>query len=762
MLEHNKLRRPDDYFLPMDKRQEKSVFFYRISGYNKETDEFILKYYNAALKNGTVIDKGIPNPTGDNLSFFNDMMGQQFYLDKDFIERSMARWLPRMKVQARGDLSEALFRALSSLKKMGKNDNVVKNAYIKFMCWLYYRFEGVVNRIGNNDVPKILYEGSIGRYELIMLTVLCSAGCDIVLLLNHGEDEYLSVDPRGAIAPKLDFPDDMKPFPEGYGIAYLKEQQHKADALRKLYGEPPTVKRCTNAWLEGKILEDIKKPPVTRSKDPNLYCNAFCRINGAEDKVTYENELYRFYLEIKNGGRTFCIVENEITIPTAEEIARLNKRNYTTKEDMIRDLIGKVKCPFDVQLERIIRTAFVDIVTEMSEDRSMNLSKLTGKAVYIICWLLRYFDILFKNWHMPFVSVFIYLGGCRTDNEAYFLKFLAKLPCDVLILVPNLNTRCELSDKLLFEQNNVQSLNLSSFPTESGGIRMATVAYHAERELDEIMYSNSGMYRNFQYSKANAVTLRTMYEEISILWDQEMRYRPNFSTVDNIVNMPVIFAKVSGVKDGDLVKYWQGVRSLINEDTIVITSAPYIDYNVRNALGINTTECFKNGKVQKNKIYNGSYYQYGMLRPETQEYILDKLQILIDSRIIAGTFADGTEYNIVSQILNMPTEIVRLIQKFDFTKRNPKVIYINTSERPISSADAILMAYLNVIGFDVLFFVPTGYQTIERYFTKPVVDEHMIGDYMYDLPVPNFGIPSGSTGKPAKKTWIQKIFKKGK
>ncbi len=761
MFEHKSIQRLDDFFLTLDKRRERSVFFYRISGYNKDVDDFILKYYNTALKNGTVIENGIPNPTGDNLLFFSDMMGHQFFLDKDFIERAMARWLPRMKVMARGDMSAAIYRALSSLKNMGKNDNVVKNAYIKFMCWLYYRFESVVNRLGDNDVPKILYEGSIGRYELLLVSILCGAGCDVVLLLNHGEEEYRSIDTRGTLSNKLELP-DMKPFPSGYGIEYIREKQKKADVLKRLYGEPPVIRNCTNAWLEGNILEDIKKPPVTRGKDTNLFYNAFCRITGAEDKVTYENELYQFYLEIKNGGRTFCIVNKEIPVPTAEETARINKRNYTTKEEMIRDLIGKVRCPFDIQLERLIRTAFVDIVTEISEAQDMNLNKLTSKAVYILCWLLRYFDILFNNWHMPFVSLFIYLGGCRNDNEAYFLRFLARLPCDVLILVPNLNTRCVLADKVLFEQKNQQSLNIESFPTESSGIRMATAAYHAERELDEIMYSNSGMYRNFQYSKANAVTLRTMYEEIAILWDQEMRYRPNFSTVDNIVNMPVIFAKVSGVKDGDVSKYWQGIRQLINEDTLVISSAPYIDYSVRNALGINTTECFKNGKVQKNTIYNSRYYQYSMLRPETQEYILDKLQILIDSRIIVGTFADGTEYNIVSQILNMPTEVVRLIQKFDFTKRNPKVIYINTSERPISPADATLMAFLNVVGFDVLFFVPTGYQTIERFYTRPVVDEHQIGEYMYDMQIPNLGVPSGATGKPAKQTWIKKFFKKGK
>ena len=104
MFEHKSIRRLDDFFLPLDKRQERSVFFYRISGYNKNIDDFILKYYNTALKNGTVIENGIPNPTGENLSFFSDMMGHQFFLDKDFIERAMSRWLPRMKVMARGDI----------------------------------------------------------------------------------------------------------------------------------------------------------------------------------------------------------------------------------------------------------------------------------------------------------------------------------------------------------------------------------------------------------------------------------------------------------------------------------------------------------------------------------------------------------------------------------------------------------------------------------------------------------------------------------
>lgn len=98
-----------------------------------------------------------------------------------------------------------------------------------------------------------------------------------------------------------------------------------------------------------------------------------------------------------------------------------------------------------------------------------------------------------------------------------------------------------------------------------------------------------------------------------------------------------------------------------------------------------------------------------------------------------------------------------MIQRFDFTKTNPKLVYICTTEAGISLEDTILTAFLNLLGFDVVFFVPTGYQTVERFFNKKLVEEHQIGEYMYDLRVPNFGgIPSNT-----RTSWRDKIFKGG-
>ena len=78
-------------------------------------------------------------------------------------------------------------------------------------------------------------------------------------------------------------------------------------------------------------------------------------------------------------------------------------------------------------------------------------------------------------------------------------------------------------------------------------------------------------------------------------------------------------------------------------------------------------------------------------------YILDKLQLLLERKPITGMFENGTEYTVISVVLNMKKEIVRLIQKFDFTKKNPKLIYLNTSDSVISLEDTIYIAFLNLL-----------------------------------------------------------------
>lgn len=105
----------------------------------------------------------------------------------------------------------------------------------------------------------------------------------------------------------------------------------------------------------------------------------------------------------------------------------------------------------------------------------------------------------------------------------------------------------------------------------------------------------------------------------------------------------------------------------------------------------------------KNKDQGTQSLCVQFLREPIQDYLLSKLQSLIEQKIIQGTFENGTEYTIISTALNLDKDILRMVQKFDFTKKNPKLIYIITGEAILSLEDTILVAFLNLVGFDIIF-----------------------------------------------------------
>ena len=195
MFTFGRFEKLNDYFLPLSRRQGQSVFFCRIDGLDGETQAFIREYYDAARKNGVIVDGRIPNPDVNQLAYFSEMLGTDFRPDRAFLDQRLRSWLPRVSDGQRGAVAAAMDATLQDLQRRGKTESILRNAYTKYMCWLYYKFERIVGRLGAEDVPKILYDGDISGYELQLLTVLSRAGADIVVLERGGEASYQKLDP---------------------------------------------------------------------------------------------------------------------------------------------------------------------------------------------------------------------------------------------------------------------------------------------------------------------------------------------------------------------------------------------------------------------------------------------------------------------------------------------------------------------------------------------------------------------------------------
>lgn len=737
MFQLGRIEKLHDYFSACSRRREQAVFFYRVAGYSGEVAAFLTQYDQAARTNGVVIEGRIPNPDPKQLDYLAEMMGSDFQLDAGFLTQKLTRWLPRLTGAQREAVVTAMTATLQDLQAHGKNENMLRNAYIKYMCWLYYKFERILGRLGGDELPKILYDGTVSSYELQLLVILARAGADIVLLERAGDAGYLRCDPTSQYAQLYQAP-GLTPFPADFSLRQLREQGRQQAERQKLYGAPAGIAPCTNAWMKAPDVKEILTAVRARGDDPKLFYNAFVVQYGVEDKLLFPSDMVAFYQQLKREGRKVCLENGRLPPPTPEEIAAVRRRNHQTAEQLAADLAANLQYPNNQQLQTLMRQAFLDVVLEEDKTVGGNLNRLLNKAVYLVAWMKRYQKDLFQNWQAPEVGVFILFGACSGDNEALFLRLLAKLPVDVLVLLPDLNAPCVLKDPALLDLHKEHSLPMTDFPVEPSQMRVRTAAYQAEREMDSILYQNTGLYRAKQHQKAEAVTLQTMYEEIGLLWDQELKYRPGFAAEGDTVTVPVLLEKICGIKDGPILPYWLEIKKLVTPETTLVTKLPWQTGLEANPMKPYATQFLRQGRLQREKIKQHKDYPYGILRPEIQDYLLDKLQVLLDEKLIAGTYQNGTEYTIVSTILGLPKDLLRRIQNFDFTKKNPKLIIISTTEETLSLEDSILVAFLNLVGFDILFFVPTGYQSIEKYFQKPFANEHQLGPYRYDLQVPDF------------------------
>ena len=136
MAEQIELNQLNDYFTDLGKRNRPGVYFYRICDWNEEIEAFLRRYYEEARLSGVIIEGRLPNPDSRQLAYYEEMMGMEFQMNMGFLLDRLQKWLPRMNGRQREQVAGSIYDVLAGLQKAGKNENMLKNAYIKFMCWL--------------------------------------------------------------------------------------------------------------------------------------------------------------------------------------------------------------------------------------------------------------------------------------------------------------------------------------------------------------------------------------------------------------------------------------------------------------------------------------------------------------------------------------------------------------------------------------------------------------------------------------------------
>lgn len=657
------------------------------NGYCKEFDDFILQAYDKAISCGCIVQKKLQNPTAGNVEYFQDKLGVDFECSLQFFKTKLSSWLPQLNLHQKEVLANSVFEVFNQLKVSGKNDSALRNFYTKLMCWLYYKFAGVLTKIGTSVVPVIIYVAPYGTYELRTMQILNLCGCSVAYIsINETENDYKKYDNDYKCSSLYEF-QQVNVFPSSWSLSEIRKSILQKQQSEKVLGD------------RSKIIQ------VQVSDDADLFNLESCKCSRLQVLGTNEewsNTLYKYSGSLKNAE----FIEGNIAPVRPDEILQ----RQTDYKDVDSCMLSLLNIP-----------VFNDVTFKYAFYESIHKLGITSVqkciALYFIC--LRYKNLV-NNGYM------LVLSNNISETTRFVLSVLSYFNMNIVVLNPS-KADLPLSNLKKQELSNVE--NITKFPTSKQIVSTTTIASKAEAEIQNVLYSGElGIFKENQYSQANVSYLNCTYDEIKLLWHEELRMRQGFETRNDVVTLPTIYARLGGIPDGDYSRFIQTLNDL-KSDAILIENTIYNEQSIN----LFAAECMESGKVSIQKIRQHRAYKYAYLRDDIQIYMISKIQELLDIGIIQGVGKNGVENVLFQVVLNLPQQFVQAMQNFDFTKKNPKLINVRTSTEQMSLQDSILVTYLSLLGFDILLVVPTGYNILNAHTTRELFKNHEFGNYEYNF-----------------------------
>lgn len=721
--------------------------FTRYIGYDN-ADVFknmLIESYAAAKKNGLFFEGRIPMASTNEISSAAGYAAADLS-DERSVKSGLQSWLSSQRLQYSAEVITPLLT--EAIKTCGANG---KNTYFVLLCWLM--------KYLSIKPASLLYIGSGTLRELYFMLILSSCGVKVTYV-SYGQD---------ADFDKFTHKDKVQTIGGAMSgvvqIDFAHIDLSKAAQLCEMRASAQQVEGIVqrlNTTAAG-IFEDLMVDRRTRVvKNGGVYTEdgvipVYCAsLIGYDDEAVYNNMLLNFKEGFAKSKKQLIFIEKPLDNPNADEIKQLGSVNRSSVTAMIDELALKIKLNGDST-----RTALAQ-----TELRKLLNSLYTGNPTVVfnygskfISWLYRCTQARKYAVQYEDIPLILYYGDI-SQSELYFLHYMSRVGFDIIYITPNKLLLDITVDKNLDNRMQIfqlpQTKNSGSYPTKAIKMKVNTVAYSAERELDTMLYSgDAGIFRDFQFLNSQTVTLRTTLEEIGILWKQEARFRQGFATSGNLVTVPNIFAKISGVKDGNVNAYWEEIRDRLTPETILRVKGEKPEQQGTPDLSAYRS-FYRNGQIDTERLKTSSLNKYSYLPDRIQDMLLFKLQETVDSKFLKLS-GDDLMCAVMHFGMNLDKEFMKLLQSFDFTKQLPKLIWIDPVEQTFTLEECIQLVLCNLIGFDILIYTPTGYKNLETFVSSDAFEEHTLNDFQYNLEVPKFKIPSETRNSGL----FGKLFRKG-
>lgn len=674
------------------------------------------------------------------------------------------------------------------------NLSIAVNFMTKVILWFGEYGKILAQKSAHN--PKLIYWGNPKTHEIYFLILMSRIGCDVLVLNSSFSDSFERIDKKNewSFCIKNSKEQPLGPFP-------TKRSQQQSETNSKLSQES-VVRNDKNSYelLNSQLMNDhmivvnlkrtenpFKETLVPLNKRsgyvggpypiiPTYFIRYIGATHTSDDwEAEYYNSLYNLDMAFQKSGSYLKFLEG-IPAPNAEESSwiphRLQKHSYhETQEILERFLEDNLLHRTRVELlDNTIKRSFIDQVTLFSEKNSMvNVSIVFNFSLKLLTWINRYLPKLFdesmldskeesgEGFYSGRNPKILYYGTIK-PHEIYLLSFFHQIGCDVLYIDSEEEgdepfQRIDKEQGFTHLVQNVHNLSKAPFPLGERMIRKSTVAYNASKEIEEVIYSEEvGLFKPWQFESYSTqpITLKTTYDELQILWKESAKLRPEFKVQNKKVYVPNIFAKVNGVYE-TVATYWQEIKALSTApntkliEEVPFTKTPYTKQDLYQAGYLLNDQ----GLFDEQRVMKSQYYKFGYMKAPLQHFLIVKINELLSSGVFVANVDEQFKLKILMTILTMDDALLKLIEAFDYPQEIPKVIVYDNDKESFNESDGIILAFMNLVGIDVVLYTPTNYRTIEQYIKSNLYDVHQLPLVKYDLILPDLAnILGTSTNKP--------------
>lgn len=720
-------------------RNNQSVLFL-IKGTDRiEETSDLLKTYSSKCTE-VFYQKGIEKPTYDEVQLINSVIRFTKSFNLNDITHDVDMIFGSLSSEHKRLLVETLFTVFNECISNRLSKSMISNGYIRCLNTLNKRLSKVTYNLSGDN--RILFVGKPDKYDILAFTVLGLCGCDVVICdLDYGvTSECMCVNRFVLLTGQF----------TNINLDFLKFVDKGI-----IDSDIGTV--IPNDWVnfnDYKTLEDALK--LTGFKVSDRYENSKWKVlhlelQGVSDSVSYNQILDNFMVNLKASNRPFVLFDGDIPKSTYDDVDEYKK----LKEKDIFSIFSKYPIFKNTGVVVKVGNAIESILKshKFSDERKKENYKDTLKI-----WLIKYLNMFYKGLSMDNLPLVISFN-IDSDKEKEFMLLLGCLPLDIISICPNYDTayHTEGIDKtykciLIGDVNKT----IQKYPKNSGVGQVATMAYTAQQELNNVLYNDTSLFRIKQFRNVNPIVLKTTYDEVGIYWNEPAKFRPSFNSVGDLVTVPTIFVKVNGVND----TYLADVKKLLGRNTLLYQSFPIqLQPSIMDKMGdlrsYSKQLVFKDS-IDFERLIKSPYYNYGVYSEETQQLIIDKVKKLV-SMDWCNSNDKNLVYDIIDTIFRLPTNVLQMIHNYDFTGEIPKVVIFNGGNQPCTLSDCIVLMFLKLIGFDIVIFAPTGYRVIEQYISSQWFNENTIGQYDFNMSNVNFN--TISVGRENRKSgFFGKLF----